>query len=257
MLLLSLRDGPLKEWALSACAKIPVRLRDLGPFPAVGTVAPFLGTDTTLVHDLHPDPEIAIEWLKHVGGEVPVQLFLLQSRPNSDILSRLLRVDSTTIQFRGVAFLSIDSEQELARRLRSADRSWSDLLIGRLQTELGWSVDLSRIAGLLLGPHPPTTVSGLAREAEVEYGRLRSWVRRVGFETPLPFLHTVRVLVAHALLRGGETVAGAARTLGCGKTDTLRRHFGEILGRTPTEARKLDEDDVLDAIARTTLPRVS
>ena len=62
--------------------------------------------------------------------------------------------------------------------------------------------------------------------------------RERGFAIPRRFLHGLRVLQGAALLQQGYTTRQVAARLGYGSLDTLRHHFREMLGLSPSGARR-------------------
>lgn len=208
-----------------------------------------LRPDSLIVHDLYPDPKTRARWLESVAGAPPLLSgFVVQRRADAPALTQFLRRCGRSVRTVGVGFQMMESEARLGLRLQELTRPlWKRRVLAALGD---FPEPLVAVATKALKSEVPTTVTGLCHQTHFSQNRLREETREAGLATPLPFLHAVRVLSAQALLRKGSTVRGASEVLGYGKPDTLRRHFQEVLGLTPTEARRHRLKELVRRIAR-------
>lgn len=113
--------------------------------------------------------------------------------------------------------------------------------IARIQDLVaGANPDLRRMASTILkDPRKHTTIARAIRDSNVSCKRARWQIRMAGFAPPSQFVRVVRTLGAHALLTSDATVEQCAQAMGYGSTDTLRHHFKEAFGMTPSVAAHL------------------
>ena len=83
------------------------------------------------------------------------------------------------------------------------------------------------------------TVQELARQLFIHPATLRDWFREGLGQTPMRYVHRVRVSVACSLLRGtGRPITEVAEQAGYRSLSSFNRHFQEICGLSPTEYRR-------------------
>lgn len=83
------------------------------------------------------------------------------------------------------------------------------------------------------------TAEQLARQMFIHPATLRDWFRDGVGQTPMRYVHRVRISVACSLLRGtGRPITEVAGEAGYRSLSSFNRHFQEICGLSPTEYRR-------------------
>ena len=79
----------------------------------------------------------------------------------------------------------------------------------------------------------------LARQVFIHPATLRDWFWAGVGQTPMRYVHQVRISVACSLLRGtGRPITEVAEDVGYRSLSSFNRHFQEICGLSPTDYRR-------------------
>jgi AraC-like DNA-binding protein len=250
-ILLALRAPPLASLVAEAA-----RLEGLGvSWERAGAppeeVAAHAARGAPVVHDFQPDPVRSMAWLGVAARLQPrLTVFPLLATPASKVLTTLLQ-EPVPFRCAGVALVAEHTARELGRRLAGA----CELNRRRglaLDVAERWALDplLAQLARRALSaPCPRVTLQSLLADAGVPRRAFVNRARAAGFDPPLRFFQSLRVVRVLARMQDGRTEREVALELGYGSTDTLRRQVRQLLRLTPSRARTLDLDDVVERLA--------
>lgn len=209
------------------------------------------GSRILIVHDFQPDPVASVSWLDEATGRPGAPtVFALLEGPAAPVLDSLARARHR-FRISGVAIASEDGVGVLADRLEKAlafgaRTTLADLVLREWRLE----GPLAELAGLeLLDARPHTTLGGLLHEADMSRKRFVPLARRAGFNPPVRFFQSLRVLRAATLLGESMTLADVRDALGYGSPATFRRHFRQLVGVSPDHSRVFSAEELVRRLA--------
>ncbi len=263
MFMLSLSSVSLRaqcEHATKLCGAGPVRYCAAGTSHEQLTSLGF-GNGDVLVHDFAPDAHASMAWLDtltdvHAGFGA----FALLGTPVTPVLHALAQqphrfacVDIAVASELGHGALA-SAFGEATRRL-DRDRVIRALLaawpMDPMLTSMARSALAMQTGGSAAddGPAHWPTLDQLLTRTGIRRATFVRHAHRAGFHPALRFLHVLRVVaVADALRARRETIARASARFGYTSTWTLRRHFAEVLGMTPSASRYLAPDVLFERV---------
>jgi AraC-like DNA-binding protein len=209
------------------------------------------GARSLIVHDFQPDPVASVSWLDQAAGKPGAPtVFALLEAPVAPVLDSLARARHR-FRISGVAVAAEDGAGVVAERLERALAFGARTALSDL-VHREWRLEgpLAELAGLeLLDARPHTTLGGLLHDADMSRKRFVPLARRAGFDPPVRFFQSLRVLRAVTLLGESMTLAEVRDALGYGSPATLRRHFRQLVGVSPDHCRVFSAEELVRRLA--------
>jgi AraC-like DNA-binding protein len=249
-----LSSATLRHRVEQACRILEVELHHGTLCRLASDLAHDSGDRALVVHDFQPEPQVSFRWLDEAVGASPAgtTVFGLLDSPASRRLGLLLRTPHR-FALTGVAVADEIDAPALASELREAFEYGTRM---GLRDRIGrcWRLDptLDRLVEFELAMSKPhATLQGLLREARVGRKRFVKRAKQAGFNPPLRFFRSLRLVQATALLQESLALREVVTLLAYRSARTVARHYRDSLGVTLRQARQLPLDEAIRRLAPT------